>query len=373
MKRHYDSIIVGGGVIGSSIAFQLSKRNYSVLVLEKDGLAEKASSAAAGMLGAQSELEGDSPLFNLARQSRSRFPRLAKELYQISGVDIELMQSGIIKVAQTEEEVAHLKTVAAYQKSIGEEAEWLAAEELKKREPGLSDAALGGVYLPHDGQVSAPLLANAFAQSAKKLGADMLEHTEVKDFIYENGRLSGVKSSAGTFSAKDIIIAGGAWSKQILSNAGVALDVFPVKGECFSVIHDKPIATLSIFLSNGYIVPKSRGRTIIGATQKPYDENPTVQVSSLSQLIEMAGRLLPELKNARWEKAWAGIRPQTGDGYPYIGKHPELHGLTIATGHFRNGILLSPITGEMVADLIEGKSIDSTFSLDRKSLEEVKV
>ncbi|AIF44414.1 glycine oxidase ThiO [Virgibacillus sp. SK37] len=373
MKRHYDSIIVGGGVIGSSIAFQLSKRNHRVLVLEKDGLAEKASSAAAGMLGAQSELEGDSPLFNLARQSRSRFPELAKELYQISGVDIELMQSGIIKVAQTEEEVAHLKAVAAYQQSIGEEAEWLPAEELKKREPGLSEAAFGGVYLPNDGQVSAPLLAHAFAESAKKLGADMLEHTEVKDFINENGSLTGVKSSAGTFWAKDIIVAGGAWSQHILRNAGVALNVYPVKGECFSVMHDKPIATSSIFLSNGYIVPKSGGRTIIGTTQKPYDEDPTVQVASLFQLIEMAGRLLPELKNARWEKAWSGIRPQTGDGYPYIGKHPDLNGLTIATGHFRNGILLSPITGEMVADLMEGKAVDDTFRLDRKSLEGVKI
>ncbi|GAA0443866.1 glycine oxidase ThiO [Lentibacillus halophilus] len=371
MKQHYDVIIVGGGIIGNSIAYQLSKRNKHVLIIEKDGLNEKASSAAAGMLGAQSELEGDNPLFQLAQKSRAMFPELAEELQSLSGIDIELKQSGILKVAQTDDERAHLESVAALQQSMGQEAEWLSAEKIRMKEPELSDAALGGFYIPNDGQVSAPLLSQAFAQSAAVLGTDILEHMNVDDFLQEDNRIIGVKTSSDSFYAKEVVVAGGAWSNEILRKAGVSLDVHPVKGECFAVRHDQPIVSSSIFLENGYIVPKSGGRIIIGATQKPDEFDQSVQLQGVSGLIENATNIVPALQEARWENAWAGIRPQTGDGLPYIGRPPHVNGLSIAAGHFRNGILLSPITGIRVADLLEDKPIDAAFAVDRKPLETI--
>lgn len=365
MKQHYDTIIIGGGVIGSSIAFQLSKRNQRVLVVERDKLAGKASSAAAGMLGAQAEMEGDFPLSPIAKKSREMFPGLAGELKYYSGTDIELIQGGILKVAQTEEEALKLQSIGTVQRSLGEEAEWLSRTSVKKQEPALSENCSGGLFFPDDGQVNPKRLSNAFAHSAAVLGADFLEYTEVQNMVVENKRVVGVQTVLKTIFADDVVVAAGAWSNQILEKAGASLNTYPVKGECFSVWCNGQTVISSIFSTSCYIVPKAGGRLIIGATQKPNTFDETVQIESLSRLMSEAIQIIPALKKATWEKAWAGIRPQTGDDLPYIGRHPYLKGLSIATGHYRNGILLSPITGILAADLIEGKEGYNLFRIGR--------
>jgi glycine oxidase len=370
MKNRYDVIIVGGGVIGSSIAFQLSKRHYRVLIVEKGTIAQKASSAAAGMLGAQNELEKDRALFPIALKSRAMFPGLAEELKSLSNIDIELIQSGILRVAQTEQEVARLQSVAAYQQNEGEEVEWLSEQQVKAKEPQISQSIIGGLYMPNDGQVSPPLLTKALAQSAANLGAEILEFTEAIDFIHENGHISGVRTGIGSFYAEKVIVAGGSWSKQILEKLELSIDAYPVKGECFSVRIQKPIISSSIFSTGAYIVPKSGDRLIVGATERSHTFDESVQLKGLYQLMMNAIQIIPALKQAKWEKTWAGIRPQTRDGLPYLGEHPQMKGLFIATGHYRNGILLAPITGLFMADLLERKeSEDHPFRIDRLSKE----
>lgn len=374
MKKTYDVIIVGGGVIGCSIAFQLSKRHYQVLVVELGTIANKASSAAAGMLGAQNELEKDSPLFPLARNSRAMFPELADELQTLSNIDIEHIQSGILRVAQTEHEMAHLQSMATYQKEKGEVANWLDAKQVKEREPAISESVLGGLYMPDDGQVSPPLLSKAFAQSAAHLGADILEFTEVQNFICEQGSVSGVMTATDTFFAEKVIVAGGAWSKQILEKTGLSLDTYPVKGECFSVNTNHSVIQSSIFSTDAYIVPKAGGRLIIGATEKAHTFDESVHLDGLYQLMANAIDIMPALKGMKWEKAWAGIRPQTKSGFPYLGEHPTIKGLFVSTGHYRNGILLAPVTGVLMADLLEGDNfIHDVFRIERTSLKEVKI
>ncbi|QKY69708.1 glycine oxidase ThiO [Lentibacillus sp. CBA3610] len=370
----YDVIIVGGGVIGNSIAFHLSKRHYHVLVIEKDTIGQKASGAAAGMLGAQNEVGADSPLSSLARQSRAMFPPLAEELKSLSGIDIELIHSGIIRLARTEEEAKQLKQAADRQQNSGEDAEWLSREQLKEKEPNLSaDSMAGALYMPYDGQVNARLLTKALAHSAVKLGADILEHTEVQDFLTENNRITGVRTTTGTILANSVVTAGGAWSRDLLKKTDLALDVYPVKGECFSVYHDEHLMTSSIFSPGCYVVPKSGGRFIIGATQKPDSLDDSVRLDGLHSLIKRAIGLISELRNAKWEKAWTGHRPQTKNGLPYMGEHPDINGLWVAAGHFRNGILLAPITGSLMADYIEGKPVNDTFRLQQLSHKEVNL
>ncbi|WP_404452050.1 glycine oxidase ThiO [Virgibacillus necropolis] len=371
MTERFDVIIVGGGVIGSSIAFQLSKRNYKVLIVEKDKLAGRASSAAAGMLGAQSELENNSPLFEVARQSRAMFPALADELKELTGIDIELMQNGILKVAMTNEECTHIKSISAFQQAVGEKAEWLSSEQVKEKEPSISDSVLGGMFMPNDGQVSAPKLSIAFAQAATVLGAQIFEYTEVCNFLIEKGHVIGVETVNGKLYADETIVAGGAWSTQIMKHTGMKLDVYPVKGECFSVRFKGRLLKSSIFSSMGYIVPKAGGRLIIGATQKPYTFDEAVHLGSVSHLVNNAKKIISSLKDAEWDKVWAGIRPQTEDGMPYLDKHPHVNGLSIATGHYRNGILLSAYTGLHMADLLEGKEVNTNFCLDRKTIKGV--
>ncbi|AXN41155.1 glycine oxidase ThiO [Peribacillus butanolivorans] len=367
MNSIYDAIIVGGGVIGGSIAYQLAKRGKKVLLLEKDRLASKASSAAAGMLGAQSELESDNPLFTLARQSRGMFPALSEELKDISGIDIELVNKGMFKVALTSEQESDLKNMIKIQQKAGLEAEWFTTAEIRKKEPLLSDEIRGAMYIPKDGQVSASRLSLAFTKSAAARGADIKEYVHVSDLIIENACVRGVVTNIGEFFSENVIVASGAWSNFLLEKAGVKLDTYPVKGECFSVLTNRPLLEKTIFSHGCYLVPKVGGRIIVGATVKAHTFEQKVSIEGISTLIEKATHLLPALKETEWEKAWAGIRPQTGDGLPYFGEHPAYNGLFIATGHFRNGILLSPITGVLIADIVERKANSewSAFRVDR--------
>ncbi|WP_261133602.1 glycine oxidase ThiO [Bacillus sp. Marseille-Q3570] len=372
MQPHYDVIVVGAGVIGCSIAYHVAKEGKSVLVLEKGSIAGKASKAAAGMLGAQTELEEDSPLFQLAKASRAMFPELASDLKNITGIDIGYEQNGIYKVAWTEAQMERFKSLVHAQQLLGEESHWISADELQTREPALIKEVCGAMFIPDDGQVSAPEMTKALAQAAVKLSATIKEYTEVHRFVKESGELKGVETSAGLFSADYVVIAGGAWSEKLLKGAGVELETYPVKGECFSVKTGKRLIRGTVFSDECYIVPKAGGRLIIGATERPGSFEETVTVEGIARLMEAAIRILPALQDAEWEKAWAGIRPQTKDALPYLGVHPEFKHLFMATGHYRNGILLAPITGKLMADLIDGTEIDtawrSAFHVNRPAI-----
>lgn len=373
MSNHYDVIVVGGGVIGSAIAFYLSEQDKKVLIIEKDKLASKASSAAAGMIGAQSEFEQDSPLFRLARKSREMFPELAQRLQNLSGINIEYVKNGILKLAITDEDVAAYQSMISIQKKLGENVAWMTQSELSSQEPVLSQNIKGAMYIPNDGNVSAFEFSTALAHSAVTLGATILEDTEVYDFIKEKNKVIGVKTEQDAFYAEETIVAGGAWSEQLTSQTGISLNTYPVKGECFSVTTKSSLIKRTIYTKNCYIVPKSGHRLLIGATENPDTFDDTVSLKGLSELMDAAMKIIPELKNTQWEKAWAGIRPQTRDELPYLGRHPLYQGLSIATGHYRNGILLAPITGKLMAELIDGRDIDSHFDVKRNVFKEVKV
>ncbi|MRH41830.1 glycine oxidase ThiO [Aquibacillus halophilus] len=368
MSDTYDAIVIGGGVNGGSTAYNLAKRGKKVLLLEKDRLASKASGAAAGMLAAQAELDEDGPLFQLAKKSRDLFQGLAGEIKTLSGIDIELINKGMYKVALTNEQVKEYKQIISIQQKCGETVQWLTGDEVRSKEPNLSDAILGAMYIEKDGQVSAPQLTLGLLKSAAAIGVDIREYISVDSFLFESERVSGVVTNQGNFFSENIIVTTGAWSKRLLEDTGLQLETYPVKGECFSVVSHQPLLSGTIFSHGCYLVPKKGGRIIVGATVKPNTFNQQVTVDGISSLMDKAKKLMPSIAEAEWEKAWAGIRPQTFDGLPYLGEHPIYQGLFIATGHFRNGILLAPITGEVMADLVEKKqpSVDLTpFRINR--------
>jgi glycine oxidase len=368
MNKTYDAIVIGGGVNGGAIAFNLAKRGMKVLLLEKDRLASKASGAAAGMLGAQAELDGEGPLFQLAKTSRAMFSGLAEELKTVSGIDIELVNKGMLRLALTDWEQQEQRRIIKTHKQNGELAELLTGEEARKREPALSNEVMGAMYLEKDGQVAAPQLALGFLRSAIAFGSVVKEYVEVHSFHFSNEKITGVATNEGDFMSGNVVVTGGAWSEQLLMKTGLQLNIYPVKGECFSVRTENPLLSSTIFTQDCYLVPKKGGRIIVGATVISNTFNQQVTVEGISLLMKNAKKLVPSISEAEWEGAWAGIRPQTADGLPYLGEHPDYRGLFIAAGHFRNGILLSPVTGEVIADLIEGKSpsIDiSSFRVDR--------
>jgi glycine oxidase len=366
MRKVYDAVIVGGGINGSSIAFQLAKRGYKVAILERGKIAGKASGAAAGILGAQTELTEDGPLFQLACKSRGMFLSLVPELEELSHVHIGYENKGMYKVAADEDQELEIKRLIESQRKAGEQAEWLSIDELIKREPSVSDKLLGAMYIPNDGQVQAYELSFAFAEASRALGAEIHEYTSVSEFILKDEKVHGVITDQGEFLAESVIVATGAWSRVLLERTGLSLPIIPVKGECFSVSAEKPLVKGTIFSHGCYIVPKQSGRLVVGATVKVNSFDEKVTLEGISSLMEKAKNLVPDIGNAEWERAWTGIRPQSADGQPFLGEHPAYKGLFIAAGHFRNGILLAPATGELMADILEGKTEPSyPFELSR--------
>lgn len=356
--QKYDVIIIGGGIIGSSIAYELVKRRKKVLLLERNRLASEASGAAAGMLAAQVEMGLNvGPLFELALKSRALYPKLADELREISGIDIGFVNKGMLQVARTQSEKAEYEEILNVQQALG--------QQLEIREEGL--------FVPEDGQVDAPSLSLAYAKSAQILGADIREYADVQGFLFEEGRLVGVKTMTEDFYSEQVVVAAGAWSEVLLNQTGISIPSYPVKGECFSVIANKPLLETTLFSHGCYIVPKKGNRLLVGATATTGTFDKRVKYESIRSLMEKAKELLPAIEDTEWEKAWAGIRPQTKDGLPYLGLHPKYRNLAVATGHYRNGILLSAITGPLIADLLDGKEVGvdlAPFAIERNDKNE---
>jgi glycine oxidase len=370
VENSFDVAIIGGGINGSSIAYQLAKLGKKVIIIEKERLACEASSAAAGMLAAQAEIEQDGPLFQLALKSQAMFSTLESELFEYTGIDIEFVHKGMLKIAETEEIAVEVKKQVSFQRNWDPTIKWLDAKEIREIEPVLSPSVSGGMYLPNDGHVQPAKLSLAFAKAAVYFGARIHENTEVLSFIYENNQVKGVKTTNGVIHCQQVIIATGAWAAKLMRESGLDIGVYPVKGECFSIMTEKPIINTTIFSDKRcYLVPKRNGEIFIGATMIEDTFDKKVTPGGIATLIERATQLVPQIKDAAWERVWSGIRPQTGDGLPYMGEHPRWKGLFVAAGHFRNGILLSPITGKLVADLVVGRLQDQTllsaFHLER--------
>ncbi|MGG1674153.1 glycine oxidase ThiO [Neobacillus sp. NRS-1170] len=370
MENSFDVAIIGGGINGTSIAYQLSKMGRKAIIIEKDQLACQASSAAAGMLAAQAEIEQDGPLFQLALKSQAMFSAITSELYEYSGIDIEYVNKGMFKIAETEEIANEVKKQVAFQRKWDPKIKWLDAKELQEMEPSLSPNVVGAMFLPNDGHVQPAKLTDAFAKAAVYFGAEIRENTEVLSFIFENGQVKGVKTTKGIIHSEQVVVATGAWAAKLMRESGLDISVYPVKGECFSIKTDKPIINTTIFSDKRcYLVPKRNGEIYIGATMIEHTFDNKVTPEGITTLIERASQLVPQIKKAAWERVWSGIRPQTADGLPYLGEHPNWKGLFVASGHFRNGILLSPITGKLVADLLSGRLLDesllSAFQLER--------
>ncbi len=369
----YDVIVIGGGVIGAAVGWELAKRRHRVAIFDVGKAGKEASSAAAGMLGAQSEFSAPSPLVPLALQSRALMPSLAAELKERTGMDIELVEKGLIKAATTEEEADDLRRHYAFWRERGEPVHWLTNEEVREIEPQLhAEALTGAMWIPGDGQVSAPNLAAALVSAAVSAGVHLYEYAEVLD-IRSGGGGHLVDTAVGTFAAEAVVIASGAWAARLGAKAGLSLSMFPVKGECLMVRAHVPLLRTTVFAKNGcYIVPKAGNRLLIGATSTPGTYDRRILAGGLARLLLQAAHLLPAVEQAEWVDAWSGIRPQTKDGLPYIGEHPERPGIFVAAGHYRNGILLSAITGAIVADLVERKkpAFDlSPFALTRHAEE----
>ncbi|HEO8422688.1 glycine oxidase ThiO [Niallia sp. FSL W8-0635] len=353
--RKVDVAIIGGGIIGSSIAFYLAKEKKKVAILEAHQVGGKSTSAAAGMLGAHSEYKEFKHLYPFARSSQLLYKDLYEEIRELTAIDFEKKNGGLLKLAYSEEEKRDLESILSLSS-----VEWLDCNEARGKVPQLAADFIGAAYLKEDVHITPLIACNGLSKGAQLFGAEIYEYTRVLR-VEKNGMGYLLKTSQGTFLADKVVIASGVWSNYFFQQLGLSHEIVPVKGECVAVVNEGAPLHYSVFHDQFYIVPRNNNELIIGATKKWNDWSEEPSLDGIEEVIQKAKRMIPEIGEMKWKRAWAGLRPQTNDGYPFIGEHPEMKGLYFATGHQRNGILLAPATGKMIRDLMIGLPVEKAW------------
>ena len=364
--------IIGAGVIGLGIAWRLALRGVPVAVFDKGASGAGASHAAAGMLAACAEAEpGEEALVTLGRASQARWPAFAVELEQVSGLDVGVRPEGTLVVALTSDDQARLSHQLVFQQKLGLPLQWITAAETRRREPHLAGKLAGAVFSPEDTQVDNRKLAAALRIAAEAAGASISEHQAVKTISNDAGRVDGIVLADGRKVAADVVVlAAGAWSRSI---DGLAPElrppVRPIKGQMLALRMDPtaPLLTHVVWAPGAYLVPRLDGRLLVGATveEKGYDTSLTA--GGILTLLEAAWRVVPAVEELPIDEMWVGHRPGSRDDAPILGTG-LIDGLIYATGHHRNGILLTPITADAIAELVLDGAADPAirpFSIER--------
>ncbi len=367
-----DVIIVGGGVIGCSIAYHLTLAGSSVRLIERDRLASGASGVAAGMLAPQVEAHYDDPFFDLCLRGRDEHVDLAEDLKDGVGLDVERRTTGVFRLALDEAERVELKRQMQWQVKRGLRAEWFEPHELGALEPLLSGAAgrllAGGLWFPDEAQVHSQRLVAALAAASVQRKAVLSEGVWATEILVEGHRAIGVRTPAGVVEAESVVLAAGVWSTDIARAAGVELPVSPVKGQLITLRAIGRSLQRILWTGECYLVPKTGGQVILGATEEEgnYDRRPTL--AGVGALATAALEQLPWAGQFTIEGIWAGLRPAAPDRFPIVGWAPGLDNLLVATAHYRNGVLLGPLTGRRVSEAIRTGMIASElapFGLER--------
>jgi glycine oxidase len=358
MSTSYDCIVIGGGIVGAATARALAARGRRILLLDRGMPGGEASGAAAGMLAPQIEASADDPIVTLALTARDRYPELVAELDRRTGVNVGYRTGGIVLVAFDETEAAHLKARVEAQCAMGLEAEWLDRGALARRHPGIGPAALGALLAPRDACVNNVTLTAALLADAARHGAEIADHEEATHVVIEAGRAVAVTTARRRYSTGTTVVAAGAWSGS-LKGLPRPLPIEPVRGQMAAVTWPAGEPAGILFGRHVYVVPRGED-ALLGSTMEQVGFKKETTPGGLAHIFGETAALLPSLLAQGVHRVWAGLRPMTPDGRPLIGADPEVAGLVYATGHGRNGILLGPLTGEIVRDLV----LDGATALD---------
>ncbi len=359
-QHRFDAVFVGGGVIGLSCAWRAAQRGARVAVLERAEPPAGATNVAAGMLAPVGELTfGEPQLLELTLASSRLYSEFVAELEAAAGESTGYSRQGALHVALDRDEVAQLRRVHDLQRSLGLEAEWLAPRGCRELEPGLTPSCNGGVFAAGEAAIDPRRLVRALAAALAEAGGELRTGSEVVAGLFEGERLTGVRTAAGEeLRAEHVVLANGAWSgatEWLPEHARPP--VRPVKGEVLELRgrDGVPSPAERILASERvYLVPREDGRLIVGATVEERGFDTRVSAGGILELLREAYRLLPDVAEMELVGSLAGLRPGTPDNLPLIGPG-AVEGLILATGHFRNGILLAPLTGEAIAAVLAGE------------------
>jgi glycine oxidase len=355
-----DVVIVGGGVIGLAIARALRQRGiHDVTLIERGQLGAEASWAAGGILGPQVEADRLDDFFRLACASRDMYPAFANALNEESGTDVELDATGTLYLGFTQEDENELRRRFEWQTKLGLAVELLNAAEARALEPRISAKVRCALRFPNDVSVENRKLLEALAMANEKLGVRVVTDCEVRAVRVEQGHVCAVETSRGIVSGPIVVLAAGAWTS-LINSAGASfppIAIEPVRGQMLCFKADPPIARHVIYSSRGYLVPRRDGRLLAGSTAERVGFDKKVTDEGMNTIKSMALEIAPSIAGLPLVSSWAGFRPRAADGLPVLGPCEGIEGLFYATGHYRNGILLAPITGELIAKaIVEGET-----------------
>ena len=371
-QQSFDVAVIGGGVIGLAVAWRAQQRGLNTVVLERGTLASGATHVAAGMLAPISEARsGERALLELNRTSAARYPAFVEELAAASGRDPGYRACGTLLVARDRDEAEALEREQAEREALGLPVERLRASEARRREPALAPTLRLALAIPDDHAIDPRALADALAHAVERAGGTLREHAEVARVATDGERVEGVELSDGErIDAAQVVVAAGAWAgalEGLPERARVPLR--PVKGQILRLRDPAGPGLLShvLRMQPGYLVPRGDGRYVLGATMEElgFDTRPTA--GGIFELLRDAIELVPGVSELAIEEVAAGLRPGTPDNAPVLGAG-ALAGLHWAAGHFRHGILLAPITADLLAASLGGEpppALASAFASDR--------
>jgi glycine oxidase len=353
-----DVVIVGGGIIGGAIAFELAARKLRVAVLDRQGMMGEASWAAAGMLSPAPDCPAAIPLVPLGRASLALYPKFVEALEEASGLQTGYRTGGAIEVITQGDPERELSTLVALHHGLGLACEPLPLDEALAMEPGLGREALAAALLPQECSIEPRALGAAVLAAADPVGVILCPGVEVASLALEGEKCVGVKTSRGEiFYSTYVVLAAGCWSSQIPEAARWAPTV-PIRGQMAALRHPGTAVRHVLRSEHGYLVPRGAGTpqtVVVGSTIESAGYEKRVTSGGIEKILAAANDLAPELAKAEIIETWSGLRPGTPDQLPILGT-AEIDGLVFATGHYRNGILLAPVTAKMVGEWIaEGR------------------
>ncbi|UTA80352.1 glycine oxidase ThiO [Halomonas sp. XH26] len=346
-----DVLIIGGGVIGMMTALQLAEAGCSVTLVERRRCGEEASWAGGGIVSPLYPWRYSEPVSNLSRYAEQEYPQLATRLFEETGIDPEYRQKGLLYLGVNDGDMAF-----NWARRLGKPLEAVSGSFIYTKEPWLAEGIESGLWMPTLGSIRNPRLCQALRARLMTLPRVTLEEgLTVEGLCVQQGRVTGIETSCGRIAAGQVVLCGGAWSGVLLDRLGIALPVRPVKGQMM-LFRTQPMAEgrqllERVVLADGrYLIPRGDGRVLIGSTLEEADFDKTPTVDAYESLRQSALAMLPALAGCPIEHHWAGLRPAAPNGVPFIGELPEIKGLFVNAGHYRNGLVLAPASARLLAD-----------------------
>src|SRR5262245_49068900 len=357
----HDVLIIGGGVIGLSLAWDLARHGRSVQIIDQGEPGREASWAGAGILPAAVFHAGRHPYEQLCGLAAELHPQWAEELRAATGIDNGYRRCGGIYLARTPREAASLAGWGAAQREDGIEFERLTTAQLAELEPQVAGRSRACFLVPGEAQLRNPHHLQALAAACQQAGVTITPGVAAAQAVLAGNEVTAIASSAGPLRARQYCFTAGAWTGPLLAQIGIATGIVPIRGQMVLFRCESPPVLRIINEGARYLVPRDDGRLLAGSTEEEAGFDKSTTDAGIAGLVALARKLIPALAAAPIERTWAGLRPGSFDGVPYLGRLPGLSNAFVAAGHFRSGLFLSPATAVVMSQLLRGERTEVDF------------